>query len=103
MKKVKRPTSVRLTGRRFKINWIDNDEFHEHFMGRYIESKAEIQISVNCGPDAVKATVIHEIVHDLDRQAGTGLDERGVNAIAILLFAVLRDNPELVNWIMSEE
>lgn len=101
MKKPKRPTSVRLIGRTFSINWIDSDAFHEHYMGRYIESRTEIQLSSRLNHEQEKAIAMHEIVHDLDRQAGTGLDERGVNALSLMMFAVMRDNPDFVKWIMS--
>ncbi len=56
---------------------------------------------------AKKETLLHEVLHQCLFMAGqendTKVEERIVRAMAMVLIAVLRDNPALVTYLTSQE
>ena len=53
--------------------------------------------------DRKRECTLHEILHALEKATETPLEEAQVGRIARGLFAVLRDNPEYVAWLMETE
>lgn len=52
--------------------------------------------------EGMKECCLHEVVHATDDAAKIGLDELQVARLARALFAVIRDNPELMMWLQDE-
>lgn len=98
---IEMPKSVRLAGRVFPIEIRGDDEFCDASDGEYKQTEGLIFLSSRLGSETAKATAIHEIVHDFDSQASLELGEKGVSALGALIFAMMRDNPDLVAWIME--
>jgi hypothetical protein len=48
-----------------------------------------------------RETLLHELLHVLEKATCTALEEEEVGRLSRGLFAVLRDNPELVRWLME--
>lgn len=103
-RKLTPPKTIRLAGRTFKLN-ITKTKFgtpdSEHF-GLYEALKAVVNINANMTLDQQKATVVHEVLHDFDAQSSYDLGEKRVNTIGALFFAWMRDNPDLVRWLIQE-
>lgn len=58
------------------------------------------------GPDATADTLIHECLHHFFRTSAltaidSGDEEQIVNFLAPNLLAMLRDNPDLVEWLTA--
>lgn len=103
-RKLAPPKTIRLAGRTFKLN-ITKEKFgnkgEEHF-GLYEPFKGIVNINATMSTDQQKATVVHEVLHDFDMNSGYDLGEKRVNTLGGAFFAWMRDNPELVKWIMQE-
>jgi len=48
-------------------------------------------------------TLLHEIIHAVSDSIKLKLKEKQVHALACALLAVLRDNPELVEYLLKED
>lgn len=73
-----------------------------------------IELTDDMAPDYAAETLLHEILHqclrvtavDPDNDAKAGLDnveERAVSAIAGPLLSALRDNPELITYLLGDD
>lgn len=103
-RKLTPPKFVRLAGRTFKLN-ISKARFGPrdvvHF-GLYQPIEGVVNINGNMILDQQKATVVHECLHDFDMNSNYDLGEKRVNTLAALIYAWMRDNPELVRWLIQE-
>jgi hypothetical protein len=97
--KVKMPSSVRLAGRTFPIEV--SAKVGKSVLGRYRPVEGKIMVAPGMSDDQTKAVVLHEMFHDFSNNSTNDLTEVQVNSMAALTFAALRDNPDLVAWMMS--
>jgi hypothetical protein len=86
----------------------------EDLNGWSFDYSQRIEISTGGGPDNTRTTVLHEILHQCLRVTGCDpdadakasledIEERAVTAMAGPLLATLRDNPELVDYLLSAD
>lgn len=103
--KVKRraaiPKTLRLCGRVFKLVVERSSTLNRDTLGLHKPWAAQIVIDAEQADEQRKATVVHEIVHDIDHLVHCEMKERDVCAFASALFAIMRDNPSLVRWLME--
>lgn len=56
-------------------------------------------------PQKAAEVVIHELLHAAWQVSalpgGTGTEERAVNALAVTMTQILRDNPKLIDWLAA--
>lgn len=97
------PTSIRVLGYTFTVRPEDSEDFAEHFNGEIVHSKQEIRVVASLGPDIARETLLHEVIHGIERATATDLSEEQVRAFSRGLYAVMRDNPKLVEWLMGEK
>ena len=53
--------------------------------------------------DNVKESMLHEAVHAVDADRQAGITEDQVRKMSLGLYAFIKDNRELVHWIMEEK
>jgi len=58
-------------------------------------------IAVNPRYSTVRSTLVHEILHAIDYYLGENLSERVVTSVSNMLFAVLKDNPDVVAYLLE--
>lgn len=96
------PKQIRLAGRVFRLEEVgESAGFRGNTMGQYVPMEGKILVMAQMSDDQKKASVMHELFHDLDNQTDCSLSEHQVNSMAAFMFAALRDNPDLVAWLMS--
>lgn len=50
-----------------------------------------------------KDTLLYELIHCIDYAISVELTEQQTHRLAAALLALMRDNPDLVAWLVSEE
>lgn len=96
--------TLRILGKTYTLRFVDRVEMEggdpkEQLMGLCSDGKQDIQVSIHQPKDALKDTILHEILHAVDYQMQLGLKERQVHGIAAGLVAVFLDNPEFTqSW-----
>lgn len=98
---VKMPKTIRLAGRRVRMI-MENPTLNYGLQGVHCSWSNKIALNSGMADDQIKATAVHEIVHDLEELVGVGMSEKDVTAFSSVLFAALRDNPDLVRWLMDK-
>jgi hypothetical protein len=104
-RKLTPPKTIRLAGRNFKLEISQSPKLGKpgsQAFGQYHPFPGLIIVNSAMCDDQKKATVIHECFHDFDNQSSCDLGEFRVNTLSALFFAWMRDNPELIKWIMQE-
>jgi hypothetical protein len=64
--------------------------------------RGAIVLNQNTSLEKRRDTVLHEVLHFLERALRTELEEEQLGRMGRGLFAVLRDNPALVAWLMED-
>lgn len=101
-RKLAPPKTIRLAGRTFPLLMQKTLLKSKDCMGLYSPTSGTIKIDSSMGSDIQKCILLHEVFHDFDQQTQIGLDEKGVSTLAAFMFGFMRDNPELIKWLMQE-
>lgn len=96
---------IRLIGKRHKIVWKDEiiDDDGDAVLGMYTQRNKLIQIQTGQTHDDERETVLHEILHALEEQMNAEIPEAKLRQLAVGLYAALKDNPRLVDYLLEEE
>jgi len=79
----------------------DDDNYLDDKMG-YCDFKRNHIILSDMNPLTVlRETCLHEVLHAVDHAVQSSLCEEDVHRLARALYAVLRDNPAFVDWLVS--
>jgi hypothetical protein len=90
---------LKIIGKTYALRFVDTVDEKEDLLGLCQDGKQDIQVSIHQPPDALKDTILHEIIHAIDYQMQLGLKERQVHGIAAGIVAVFLDNPEFTqSW-----
>lgn len=80
-------------------------EHNEVLYGRYDERTATIMVDTNCHLDVLKETLVHELLHAIIKQTNSTMsdddEESLVRSLSPLLYGVLKNNPQLVDYLMT--
>jgi hypothetical protein len=99
-----RPARVRLNGIDWSIEYLTSAELftaaHMDLLGQCLSSQVKVQVRSDMPESRQQAILWHELVHAVHSDAGIDLSEDQVRALAAGTFAILRDNPELVAFLM---
>jgi hypothetical protein len=117
------PASIRLLTQRIDISEVEeltvpetnaHGETHNHrAYGVYAETDQTISLDKDMGFERQRETLLHEVLHavlaitHLDSvmltQGGDGFDEHVVSVLSPVLLAWLRDNREVVAYLMETQ
>lgn len=97
------PSSVRVLGMDMAVVVHTADDAHMDDKFGYCDNlRMRIVLSESNTPSQMRETCLHEVVHAVDWAVKADMEEDQVGRMARGLFAVLRDNPGFVKWIMQE-
>ncbi|HUV74236.1 MAG TPA: hypothetical protein VMW79_08000 [Anaerolineae bacterium] len=93
-------TSINVMGVPYTLELVDVvDDQDDTIIGRVVFEEQKIQVRSSMGPEAVRATVLHELIHAIDNECNLGrnghLPEAIVSRVASSLFITLALNPSL--------
>lgn len=92
-----RPTEIRILAKPYTVAPMA----HGAGMGAADHRTQSIQIAAGQGHEQERDTLLHEVIHAIDYALHADLEERQVHALSAGLLAVLRENPEFVEWLTS--
>ncbi len=97
------PSSVRVLGMDMAVVVRTGDDAHMDDKFGYCDNlRMRIVLSENNTPSQMRETCLHEVVHAVEWAVKADMEEDEVGRMARGLFAVLRDNPSFVKWIMEQ-
>ena len=102
------PKKIRILGKDWTVEHDENLIPEKASDGRCYIGHAKIAYTTvddegkPLNPAMVKDTVIHEIVHAIEETAGISLKERQVLGLGGGLYALIKENPGLILWILKK-
>ena len=75
-----------------------DDRFGDHSQ---VELKVRIREGLPSGEE--RESLLHELCHAVDEQLGLKISETKIRQLSVGLYAMLRDNPALVKYLMKAE
>jgi hypothetical protein len=103
-KMAKAPKSIHIGGVDYELIFPNHNALEGENKGLICFSSQKIYISKEEGitTTAQKETSLHEVIHAVETTSGQELTENQVVALSYGLFAVLKDNPDWVKWLLSD-
>lgn len=98
---MKRPSSVRVLGKDFAIDYIAEQALDHSCVGNTEPQKLKIAIQDKLPRAFEQDVIFHEVTHALEKSLGLDMTELQVNALAAGWVQVLRDNPQLAKYFAS--
>ena len=98
---VNAPTKLRIIGKTFQIKTFEPNPLANGLQGFHDSNLQVITLQTGNGFDDARDTLLHEVIHAIDYGIQVNLEERQVHALASGLYAVMRDNPDFVAWLME--
>jgi hypothetical protein len=95
------PLSVRILGKHYKIEPM-NSHAQDGEFGACNYAYQLLEYNQKLCIDELKDTILHEMVHVLDHGMQLQLKEEQVHAVATGLYAIIKDNPEFFQWVLSD-
>lgn len=91
------PDSVNILFKNYAVSYENTmrDEKGNTLYGQidYIEQK--ITLNRAAKDEQAEATLLHEVIHGIDELYNIGLKEKQVEKLAVGLYMLIRDNPEM--------
>lgn len=94
------PEKIKILGKTFNVMVLAPGQ-DEEVNGWMKLDKQQIWVRILEAKEQVQDTMLHETIHAVDESLCIGMREKQVFALAAGLLAVLKDNPELANWLLS--
>lgn len=94
-----KPGTVRVLGKTYRVELHPlDDRFGDH-------SQLELLVRVRADmpPDEERESMLHELCHAIDEQLGLGIGEKRIRPLSVGVYAMLRDNPHLVKYLMKAQ
>lgn len=92
------PEVVRVLGRDVPIVYVLPDDLPKA-VGEYDYENQIVRVRIGQHPVFEADTVLHELLHAIDDAMQLGMKERQVHCTAVGLVALLRDNPDLLEYL----
>jgi len=93
------PRKIRVIG--VDIPIVVTDEQMEDCFGCWELATGTITLAPGIAEDHLRVTLLHELLHAIDDLAGARIKHSHIYLISQVLFAVLRGNPELAQWLLE--
>lgn len=92
---------INIDWRKYRIEYVDlvndNDDYAIVVHGRQI-----IKVCTHRGEKQERASLLHEILHCMEKQIGIELSEALITALATNLYGVFKANPELGPYLSEQ-
>ena len=81
-----------------KVGFYRNEEC----FGDTIHPQLRIRVDSEMSLQQTRDTLLHEIIHAIEKELGLTMSEKTVKQLSTTLLAVLRGNPSLMTFLLSE-
>lgn len=95
------PKRVRCLGHTLRVEFVTSIDDGES-AGIVDYEAGAIQIQDSLPPDERKSTLLHELIHGTADGMGLEWEEDRVAETERVIFALMRDNPTAVRWMLSK-
>jgi hypothetical protein len=96
-----RPTSVRVQGKQFRIEYQKESNIPDGAMGLTKYMNLSILVQNDLPAPLEQEVVFHEITHAIEKSLDLELTEHQVEVLSCGWVQVLRDNPKLLEFFKS--
>lgn len=92
------PKPVKILDRNFAVEYHKAEDLGDR-VGEMVYHEQRIRVSDMLPKRTEQQIVVHELVHSADEVMGIGLKESQVQAVALVVCEMIRNNPHLVSYI----
>jgi len=104
MPSIKRPASLRIIGKPYRVEWSEAIELDgEKVFGLSDPDGQHIQVDSTLPLENAQDSLLHEVMHCVEDAMGLDLEETVIKRMATGLLAVLKDNPGLVTYLRRKK
>lgn len=98
------PETIKINWRTYEIIEKDTCSGGNYYLGSNDAHAGIIEIKKGQDGDSKRVTILHEVIHSILRYAGNKLkkDENFIEMMANGIYQVLKENPEVVKWIINK-
>jgi hypothetical protein len=98
------PNQIKIGGQVYAVNVVDNcNAENRNCDGQIIYSKDTIEIRSDMKGDYLKYVLLHEVFHGIYEHCGFEQNENEVDRLTRALHMVMKDNPQLIDFIKEGE
>jgi len=97
----KEPYNVTILDHSVDVSFDDVSEWVRDGMGRADVKLLKVNISANLQEDVKRSTAMHEFVHIICGLLSIELEENEVDAIALGVYSLIKNNKHLTEWIQE--
>lgn len=92
------PKEVTLLGKRWKVihKKLEGVNGYNH------ADNMEIELDTEQGKERRKESLLHEVIHAIEKDMEMEFTEKEVARLASGLFSFMRENPKIVAWMMEK-
>ena len=101
-KKTAKPSVINVLGKPYRVDYVKHTAIGSENYGDCNDGKQIISVAEEIGKELEQDTLLHETIHALDYAAQLKLTERQVSALAALLIATFKANPEFTRYITDD-
>lgn len=96
---------VRILGHKLDVKFVPEDDPRlDGAWGRLFLDQQQILVNDALSDVITRETLFHEILHAADMMGSPRpLAESTIHRVSAIMYATLRDNPEIVSWLFEEE
>ena len=95
------PKRVRVLGHSLRVEFVASIDDGES-AGAIDYETGRVLIDSNQPLDERRSTLLHEMIHGVSDGMGLEWEEDKVQEVERVIFALLRDNPTAVRWMLSK-
>lgn len=93
------PTKIKIIGKTYAVESVPEMDD----CGLCYDTKQLIKISEELPHELTQDTLLHEVMHAIDYQMHIGLKEREISAMASGITAVIKENPVLAKFLLTQK
>jgi hypothetical protein len=99
-----KPTSIRLLGVNIPVNFCtpETGDISKDVYGEWDSETSEISVHDELPIHHQKITLLHELLHGVDEFLGLGMPHKTVYAVSQCLYAIMKENGDMVKWIVED-
>lgn len=94
-----RPVNALVVGKTYRIQYVKGQPLAEDDMGECDDENQLISVCEGLPLGNEQDTVLHELIHALDKQFTIKLKESQVATLATALLVFLKDNPKVFSYL----
>lgn len=95
--------SIRIAGKRHTVRFGVASDDLDCDCGEYLPEALRISIRENLAPDEERETLLHEVMHAVECQQNLRVSEKVIRQLSIGIYEALKNNPELVAYLLGPE